>query len=160
MWSLGVLIFTMLNKSVPFDNSNVTILYDHQIKRKYKFRERVCGNVTMEIKKLIKNMLEPISKKRPFIDEVLESPWYRMDPRLHSRSSVLPSLSCRNWFDLTMWFSELSEFEAAALEEAKKSDLNNMKSTVIESGLTDILSKHSKTTGGIINWNLFTFPRM
>lgn len=85
VWALGVLIFTMLNKCVPFDNSNVTILYEQQIKRKYKFRERICGTVTMEVKKLIKYVLEPIPRKRPSINEVLENPWYKMDPRLQSK---------------------------------------------------------------------------
>lgn len=87
VWALGTLIFTMLNKCVPFDcSSNVTILYEHQIKRKYKFRERICGTVTIEVKRLIKNMLEPIPKKRLSINEVVESPWYKMDVRLQSKA--------------------------------------------------------------------------
>lgn len=86
VWALGVLIFTMLNKCVPFDNSNVTILYEQQVKRKYKFRERICGIITMEVKRLMKNLLEPIPNKRPSINEVLENAWYKMDPRLQSKS--------------------------------------------------------------------------
>lgn len=43
-------------------------------------------------------------------------------------------------------FSELSEFEAAALEQAKKQDIRNMKSTVISSGMTDDSTKDEKIT--------------
>lgn len=107
MWALGVLIFTMLNKCVPFDNrcgiqfctdrtfnfkqynslfSNVTILYQHQVKRRYKFRERICGSVTIEVKRLIRNLLEPIPKRRLNIDEVVDNAWYKMDPRFKGES--------------------------------------------------------------------------
>lgn len=39
------------------------------------------------------------------------------------------------------WILELSEFEAAALEQAKNIDVRLMKSTVISSGMTDISTK-------------------
>ncbi|XP_037033418.1 testis-specific serine/threonine-protein kinase 6-like [Bradysia coprophila] len=122
IWALGVLIFTMLNKCVPFDNSNVTILYQHQIKRRYKFRERVCGSVSIEVKKLIRNLLEPIPKRRLNIHEVVDNPWYEMDPR----------------------FAKLSDSEAAALEEARKTDMRAMKSNVIEGDMNDALGEIEK----------------
>lgn len=43
---------------------------------------------------------------------------------------------------------DLSEYEAAALDEAKKLDVRTMKSTVIESGLTDVPTKDDKTSEG------------
>ncbi|KAG4068178.1 hypothetical protein HA402_008819 [Bradysia odoriphaga] len=122
VWALGVLIFTMLNKCVPFDNSNVTVLYQHQIKRKYKYRERVCSSLSIEVKKLIRNLLEPIPKRRLNIHEVVDSPWYQMDPR----------------------FAKLSDNEAAALEEARKTDMRAMKSNVIESDMNDVLDETEK----------------
>lgn len=97
VWALGVLIFTMLNKCVPFDNSNVTILYQSQVKRKYKFRERICGMVSVEVKKLVRILLEPIPRKRPSINEVLEDEWFKMDARLQSNFFFhLPTRSCRH----------------------------------------------------------------
>lgn len=43
---------------------------------------------------------------------------------------------------------ELSEYEAAALEEARKIDIRNMKST-IDSGMTDTTVKINKDAGEV-----------
>ncbi|KAG4068829.1 hypothetical protein HA402_004977 [Bradysia odoriphaga] len=124
VWAVGVLIFTMLNKCVPFDNSNITILYQSQVKRKYKFRERICGNVTMEVKKMIKHLLEPIPKKRLSINEALEDEWFKMDSRL----------------------LKLSDFEKAALDEAKRLDISKMTAPTIDSVNAKISQKASERT--------------
>lgn len=42
IWSLGVVLFIMLNKAMPFDDRNINRLYDEQIHRRYKF----CATVT------------------------------------------------------------------------------------------------------------------
>ncbi|XP_063702808.1 testis-specific serine/threonine-protein kinase 1-like [Culicoides brevitarsis] len=84
VWALGVVVFTMLNKSMPFDDDNAKSLYNHQIKRKWRFRTKVVDKLSHEVKSLIKKMLEPTIEERIKLDEVIASKWIQMDDRLKS----------------------------------------------------------------------------
>lgn len=78
MWSLGVVIFTMLNCKVPFNETNPSIIYELQMSQKYRFnkdRDPLLANA----KNLIKELLQPEPKKRPSIDAVLEHKWFQTD---------------------------------------------------------------------------------
>lgn len=83
MWSLGVVIFTMLNCKVPFNESNPSLMYELQMGQKYRFKDR---DLTLaEVKGLIKRLLQPEPKKRPSIDDVLAHNWFVVNTSLEGK---------------------------------------------------------------------------
>lgn len=87
IWSLGILLYVMINKSMPFDDSNIRKLYELQMKRKWKFRAKVVG-VSEQCKKLVTSMMEPDVGTRFSIDQVVNSEWIAMDTRLASEFNL------------------------------------------------------------------------
>lgn len=73
MWSLGVVIFTMLNQRVPFNETNPSLIYELQMSQKYRFHDH--NPLLADVKNLIKQLLQPDPKKRPFVDLVLQHKW-------------------------------------------------------------------------------------
>lgn len=88
VWALGVVIFTMLNKSMPFDDDNAKALYNNQIKRKWRFRSKVVDKLSRECKALVKKMLEPDVVSRIQVEDVIHSTWIHVDVRLKSNFFV------------------------------------------------------------------------
>lgn len=86
VWAMGVVVFTMLNKSMPFDDDNAKSLYNNQIKKKWRFRTKVVDKLTFECKSLVKQMLEPVAAKRIEVEGVIHSDWIYMDDRLKSKA--------------------------------------------------------------------------
>lgn len=86
VWAMGVVVFTMLNKSMPFDDENAKSLYNNQIKKKWRFRTKVVDKLTFECKSLVKQMLEPVAAKRIEVEGVIHSDWIYMDDRLKSKA--------------------------------------------------------------------------
>lgn len=73
MWSLGVVIFTMLNCRVPFNETNTSLIYELQMSQKYRFKDRDPSMA--DVKNLIKQLLQPEPKKRPSVDVVQNHKW-------------------------------------------------------------------------------------
>ncbi|XP_037916619.1 testis-specific serine/threonine-protein kinase 1-like isoform X1 [Hermetia illucens] len=88
MWSFGVVMFTMLNKANPFNEKNHRTLHSLQVNKKWKFRSQVANNISPEAKDLVSNLLEPVATKRFSIDEVINSSWIAMDPKLKSLNAA------------------------------------------------------------------------
>lgn len=100
MWSFGIMVFTMVNKSMPFDDTNARVdtdclssfpfdnliiqfqtLYDNQMKRNWKFRSKYAPKLSDTLKKFIGSLLEPDFVKRYTISDVVNGDWIAMDPR-------------------------------------------------------------------------------
>ncbi|XP_017769659.1 PREDICTED: testis-specific serine/threonine-protein kinase 3-like [Nicrophorus vespilloides] len=82
IWSIGVILYIMLNKAMPFDDGNIKKLYEQQTNKRWRFRAKVADSLSEQVKKLTGHCLEPDVTKRWKIEQILTSDWIAMDPRL------------------------------------------------------------------------------
>ncbi|XP_019876466.1 testis-specific serine/threonine-protein kinase 1 [Aethina tumida] len=106
LWSMGIILYVMLNKAMPFDDSNIKKLYEQQLSKKWAFRSKVVDGLSDQVKEFIPHLLEPNTKTRYTIEDVLTSQWISMDPRLAALSpaeeqALKASKEGRKTFDLS-----------------------------------------------------------
>ncbi|XP_053600475.1 testis-specific serine/threonine-protein kinase 3-like [Plodia interpunctella] len=82
MWSIGIIMYTMLNKALPFNETSVKRLYEKQVMRKWRFRTSVVNQLSSECKHQVTLLMEPDPKSRPTAAHVFSGAWIAMDPRL------------------------------------------------------------------------------
>mmetsp|Transcript_120942 Transcript_120942/g.342121 ORF Transcript_120942/g.342121 Transcript_120942/m.342121 type:complete len:951 (-) Transcript_120942:202-3054(-) len=75
IWSLGVILYTMLIGRPPFETSDVKTTYRRIRYNQYTFSETVP--ISDHAKDLISSILRTDPRSRPTPDEVLTSPWFR-----------------------------------------------------------------------------------
>lgn len=82
IWSLGVVLYVMLNRAMPFEDKHIKQLYQAQVNKNWKFRSRYIDCISDNCKRLVTLMLEPNHANRVGIDYILNSEWIAMDSRL------------------------------------------------------------------------------
>lgn len=75
VWSMGIVLFTMLCGTMPFDDANVTRLVQQQLSRDIKFPPRVTSKISEVAKRFVIDILDPSIAERPNVDKLLSSAW-------------------------------------------------------------------------------------
>ncbi|XP_062527943.1 testis-specific serine/threonine-protein kinase 1-like [Bombyx mori] len=82
VWSLGIVVYVMLNRAMPFEDKHIKQLHQAQINKNWKFRSRYIDTISDNCKRLIGLMLEPNHQNRLKIYDIVNSEWIAMDSRL------------------------------------------------------------------------------
>eukprot|EP00747_Dinoflagellata_sp_TGD_P165947 gnl/TRDRNA2_/TRDRNA2_188009_c0_seq1.p1 gnl/TRDRNA2_/TRDRNA2_188009_c0~~gnl/TRDRNA2_/TRDRNA2_188009_c0_seq1.p1 ORF type:complete len:991 (+),score=135.87 gnl/TRDRNA2_/TRDRNA2_188009_c0_seq1:67-3039(+) len=75
IWSLGVIVYTMVVGRPPFETSDVKTTYRRIRYNQYSFPENV--SVSAQVKELVTSILRTDPQQRPGLDDILNSSWFQ-----------------------------------------------------------------------------------
>jgi testis-specific serine kinase len=75
LWSAGIILFILLNGSMPFDDSNLPKLIADQKRSNYRFSTKVQPKMTQDAIWMVACLLNPDPSARISLDDVFKSAW-------------------------------------------------------------------------------------
>lgn len=161
LWSFGIIIYIMVNKAMPFDDTNVKKLYDHQVNKRWKFRAKVADGLSENLKILVAKLLEPDVSKRWKIIQVLKSDWIAMDPRLTSMSGNEQEAILQAQQERKIYINSLMRKSTRTLEKVslKTDDIKILKANVqadqkaAGNGSSESLENQEKDANDVVKVN-------
>ncbi|XP_072377673.1 testis-specific serine/threonine-protein kinase 6-like [Diabrotica undecimpunctata] len=124
VWSMGIILYIMINKAMPFDDANVKRLNEQQLNRRWKFRQKVVDQLSEQVKSLVVNLLEPDITKRLRLSDILASDWLGMDPRLKVLTQLEEAALVQAQIDRKKYIDQLNK---KAGRDKKSSQIEEMK---------------------------------
>lgn len=75
VWSMGIILSVMLFGTMPFDDSNLTRLREHQMSRKMNLDSSISAKLSKDCKDVMSECLTPNSEDRPSAENVYKMKW-------------------------------------------------------------------------------------
>jgi POLO box duplicated region/Protein kinase domain len=124
VWSMGVILFTVLIGKPPYEAKDVKATYQRILNNEYSFPRHI--DISLSAKSLIKSMLQSVPSDRPTLDEIGAHPFLADDSHLplslpSSVLSIAPIWRVNEYGDLVCTTEKGANMKKPALPRSNSS---------------------------------------